>query len=101
MVDMDRSDDVATVYFLLGNGTLAQNTTTNAAANTNANDMANGFDNALLDYFLAPTFGCTPWMAPSITAKSGMSPCACSERANGLQVSSILAGRWFCIGASE
>lgn len=71
---MDQSDNVATIYLLTANGTLAQNTPANAAANPNAQDLANGSDNALLDYFLAPTFGCTPWMAPSITAASGTSP---------------------------
>ena len=71
---MDQSDNVATIYLLTANGTLAQNTPANSAANPTAQDLSNASDNALLDYFLSPTFGCTPWMAPSITTASGMSP---------------------------
>lgn len=74
MVDMDQSDNVCTVYLLINNQVLAQNTPANAANNTNVQDLANGSDNALLTSFLDPAFGCTPWMAPSITAASGMSP---------------------------
>jgi len=74
MVDMDQSDNVCTVYLLLNNQTLAQNTPANAHNNTNAQDLANGSDNALLTTFLDPAFGCTPWMGPSLTAASGMSP---------------------------
>lgn len=74
MVDMDQSDNVNTVYLLINNAILAQNTPANAANSTNAQDIANGSDNALLTAFLDPAFGCTPWMAPSITAASGMTP---------------------------
>lgn len=52
----------------------SQNTPTNARNTSNAQDITNGSYNALLATFLDPAFGCTPYMAPSITAASGMSP---------------------------
>ena len=74
MVDMDQSDNVCTVYLLINNKILAQNTPANARNSTNVQDLTNGSDNGLLTSFLDPAFGCTPWMAPSMTAASGMSP---------------------------
>lgn len=72
MVDQDQSDNVVTTYLLLGNNTLAQNTPANAAAFTNATELANGSDNALVDIFLDAALGCTPFKVNSPTAPNGM-----------------------------
>jgi hypothetical protein len=74
VVDMDQSDNVDTTYLLIDGKKLAQNTPANAAANKNAEVLSNGSDNALINDFLAPTMGCTPFTAPSITAPGGTSP---------------------------
>jgi hypothetical protein len=70
---MDQSDNVDTTYLLDGKK-LAQNTPANAAANKNATVLSNGSDNALINSFIAPTMGCTPFTAPSITTPGGTSP---------------------------
>lgn len=74
MVDMDQSDNVNTVYLLINNHILAQNTPANAGNTANAQDITNGSDNALLASFLDPAFGCAPYTAPSITTASGIAP---------------------------
>ena len=73
VVDMDQSDNVDTTYLLIDGKKLAQNTAANAAANKNSTVLSNGSDNALVNDFLAPTLGCTPFTASSITAPSGTS----------------------------
>ncbi|KAF4633926.1 hypothetical protein G7Y89_g4186 [Cudoniella acicularis] len=71
MVDMDQSDNVDSTYLLINGSVLAQNTKENAANNKNATEFNNGSDNLLLNAFLAPTLGCTPFTAPLITSSSG------------------------------
>jgi hypothetical protein len=71
---MDQSDNVDTTYLLIDGKKLAQNTAANAAANKNATVLSNGSDNALINDFLAPTMGCTPFTAPSLTSPGGTSP---------------------------
>jgi hypothetical protein len=69
LVDQDQSDNVTSHILAAPNGQTGQN---NAAARTaiqgmNAQpvDLANGSDNRLLDVFVDPTLGCTPWMLPN------------------------------------
>ena len=67
MVDQDPSDNVTTKYLLdPTTGQTAQDTTGNAANLTGSQVLVNGSDNALIDDFLDPTLGCTPFMAPDL-----------------------------------
>ena len=62
MVDQDPSDNVTTEYLLNpATGQTAQDTTANAGNIAGATMLANGSDNTLLDAFLDPTLGCTPF----------------------------------------
>ncbi len=67
MIDQDQSDNVTSIYLLNGNGQTAQNNAANTAAIPNATQLVNGSDNALLDDFLLPTLGCTPFEAPDLS----------------------------------
>jgi hypothetical protein len=62
VIDQDQSDNVTTKYLALGNGTIAQDNAANAAALAGATPVFNGSDNALIDDFVDPALGCTPWM---------------------------------------
>jgi len=105
MVDMDQSDNVDSTYLLIGGTKLAQDTPANAKANPNSTgmtsalllkqdtnfsqtDINNGSDNLLLNAFLSPTLGCTPWTAPCITSATGVSS------AMALNVS-LLQSEWY------
>jgi hypothetical protein len=67
MVDQDQSDNVTSTYLLNpATGQTAQNTTANASNLAGATTLANGSDNILLDAFLDPTLGCTPFTAPDL-----------------------------------
>jgi hypothetical protein len=67
MVDQDQSDNVTSTYLLNpATGQTAQNTTANAGNLAGATVLANGSDNILLDAFLDPTLGCTPFTAPDL-----------------------------------
>jgi hypothetical protein len=67
MIDQDQSDNVTTQYLLNGNGQTAQGNAVNTAALAGATTINNGSDNALLNGFLDPTLGCTPFTAPDLT----------------------------------
>ena len=67
MIDQDPSDNVTTTYLLTANGETAQDNTANAAALAGATPIVNGSDNKLLDSFLDPTIGCTPFEAPDLS----------------------------------
>lgn len=86
IVDMDQSDNVDTQYLLINNHVLAQATPANTANNTKAQVLSNGSDNALVDDFLDPNLGCTPWMVTSSTASTGMSP--------GLSLNELVANQF-------
>jgi hypothetical protein len=73
VVDMDQSDNVDSTYLLIDGKTLAQNTAANAAKSNNSTVLSNGSDNALINSFIAPAMGCTPFTANSITTPSGTS----------------------------
>jgi len=67
MIDQDPSDNVTTKYLLNpATGQTAQDTPENAARVHNAQTLVNGSDNALIDDFLDPALGCTPFMAPDL-----------------------------------
>ena len=67
MVDQDPSDNVTTKYlFNPATDQTAQDNAANAASMAGAQTLVNGSDNALLDNFLDPAFGCTPFMAPDL-----------------------------------
>ena len=67
MIDQDQSDNVTSVYLLNpATGQTAQNTTANAGNMAGATQLANGSDNILVDAFLDPTLGCTPFTAPDL-----------------------------------
>src|ERR1700733_12860525 len=67
MVDQDPSDNVTTTYLLdPATGQTAQNTTSNTANIPDSTLLANGSDNTLLDAFMDPLLGCTPFQAPDL-----------------------------------
>ena len=67
MVDQDPSDNVTTFYLLNpATGQTAQDTTSNAANIPGSTLLANGSDNTLLDAFMDPVLGCTPFEAPDL-----------------------------------
>jgi hypothetical protein len=66
MIDQDQSDNVTATYLMNANGQTAQNNTANAGNMAGATTLANGSDNILLDAFLDPTLGCTPFTAPDL-----------------------------------
>ncbi len=72
MIDQDPSDNVTTTYLLTGTGTTAQFNAANQAALAGAMPINNGSDNALLDLFLDPTLGCTPFQAPDLSQGGAM-----------------------------
>ena len=67
MVDQDPSDNVTTEYLLNpATGQTAQDTTANTANMANSTPLLNGSDNTLLDRFLDPVLGCTPFQVPDL-----------------------------------
>ncbi|MCO6003364.1 hypothetical protein NE236_00030 [Actinoallomurus purpureus] len=66
LIDQDQSDNVTTTYLATGNGRTAQNTAANKGRLAGAQTLANPSDNALLDVFVDPALGCTPWTAPDL-----------------------------------
>jgi hypothetical protein len=67
LIDQDQSDNVTTQYLLNGNGQTAQDNAVNTAALAGATVINNGSDNALLNAFVDPTLGCTPFTAPDLS----------------------------------
>jgi len=67
MVDQDPSDNVTTEYLLNpATGQTAQDTSSNAANIAGSTLLLNGSDNTLLDLFMDPALGCTPFQAPDL-----------------------------------
>jgi hypothetical protein len=74
MIDQDPSDNVTTEYLLNpATGQTAQDTTANAANIAGSALVLNGSDNTLLDLFMDPTLGCTPFEAPDLANSGQMS----------------------------
>jgi hypothetical protein len=67
VVDQDPSDNVTTTYLLTRGGRTAQFNGSNRARLPRAEKVGNGSDNALLDTFLDPALGCTPFKAPDLS----------------------------------
>ena len=61
VVDQDQSDNVVTTYLLTGSGQTAQDSPGNATALAGATPINNGSDNALVNKFMDPALGCTPY----------------------------------------
>jgi hypothetical protein len=72
IVDQDQSDNVITAYALLNNNAIVAQATPANTKGGNATIIVNGSDNRLVDSFIDPALGCTPWMVPSLTAPTGM-----------------------------
>ncbi|MCW2896667.1 MAG: hypothetical protein JWO75_6156 [Actinomycetia bacterium] len=73
MIDQDQSDNVTSLYLLNpATGQTAQDTTANTGNLPGATTLANGSDNILLDGFIDPTLGCTPFMAPDLANNNQM-----------------------------
>jgi hypothetical protein len=71
MVDQDPSDNVTTEYLLNpATGQTAQDTPGNAGRIAGAVPLLNGSDNMLLDAFMDPILGCTPFEAPDLSNNS-------------------------------
>jgi hypothetical protein len=67
MVDQDPSDNVTTKYLLNPvTGQTAQYDAADAARMKGDPVLVNGSDNALIDDFLDPALGCTPFQAPDL-----------------------------------
>ena len=74
MIDQDPSDNVTTKYLIdPATGQTAQDNAANAARMKGARVLVNGSDNALIDNFLDPALGCTPFMAPDLGNHGAMS----------------------------
>ena len=58
---------MTTKYLVTATGTSAQNNAANVAALPGATAVGNGSDNALLNGFVDPTIGCTPFTAPDLS----------------------------------
>jgi hypothetical protein len=61
VVDQDQSDNLPVTYLISAGGLLAQNNAQNRGELTNYTVLGNPSDNGLLDRFLDPALGCTPW----------------------------------------
>jgi hypothetical protein len=67
LVDQDPSDNVTTEYLLdPATGQTAQDTASNSGNLAGSTLLINGSDNTLLDLFLDPVLGCTPFQAPDL-----------------------------------
>ena len=74
LIDQDQSDNVVARYLFDGaTGQSAQATAANQTAMANATVEANGSDNGLLNGFVDPALGCTPFTAPNLTNPNGSS----------------------------
>src|SRR5882757_1584175 len=87
VVDEDQSDNVLTKYVALANGQTGQDT---GQLPPGAVFLTNGSDNGLLNKFIQPALGCTPFSAPDQTANGRISvSLALNELQAGLQTAPI------------
>ena len=74
LIDQDQSDNAVAHYlFNPDTGQTAQDTAANQANLSGDAVESNGSDNGLLDAFVDPALGCTPFTAPNITNPDGAS----------------------------
>jgi hypothetical protein len=72
LIDQDQSDNaVASYLFNAATGQTSQATAANQANLTQDTPQTNGSDNGLLDKFVDPALGCTPFTAPNSTNPAG------------------------------
>jgi hypothetical protein len=86
LIDQDQSDNVTAEYLADGNGQTAQDTAANRQSLAGAATLFNGSDNGLLDTFVDPALGCTPWKAPDLA--DGGTP------TTSLPLDELQAARW-------
>ena len=65
-VDANQSANVTTEYLTARDGRIAQDTAANKASLAGAGTIVNQGDNGLLDQFVDPALGCTPWQEPNL-----------------------------------
>jgi hypothetical protein len=73
VVDQDQSDNVVTTYLMNAQGQTAQDSAANVTGLTGATAINNGSDNALVNKFMDPALGCTPYEFRDMTAAAGKS----------------------------
>ncbi len=74
MVDQDPSDNVTAGYLLNpATGQTAQDTASNAGNIAGSTLLLNGSDNVLLDLFMDPVLGCTPFQVPDLANNGQLS----------------------------
>ena len=73
VVDQDQSDNVVTTYLINAQGQTAQDSAANVAGLPGVTAINNGSDNALVNKFMDPALGCTPYEFHDKTAAAGKS----------------------------
>ncbi len=87
LIDQDQSDNVTAEYLANSAGQIAQDTSASRQAlGASATVLFNGSDNGLLDFFMDPSLGCSPWTAPDLA--NGGAP------ATALPLDELQAARW-------
>lgn len=74
VVDQDQSDNLPVTYLVSPGGLLAQNTAANVRAVSGATVLGNPSDNGLVDRFLDPDLGCTPWKVADLADPGNVVP---------------------------
>jgi hypothetical protein len=86
LIDQDQSDNVTTEYLTTSNGQTAQDTAANRGSLGGAMTLFNGSDNGLLDLFVDPALGCSPWEVPNLADGGATAP--------GLPLDELQAAAW-------
>ena len=73
-VDADQSADVTTEYLTAPDGRIAQDTAANRTSLAGAGTLVNQGGNGLLDQFVDPALGCSPWQEPNLADDGAPAP---------------------------